>query len=149
MIQRAVWEKIPFNDMALIGEDQEWSKAALQAGYTIIYEPASLVYHSHNYSLKARLRRSFDSGASTITWETNSLFHWYMIPFHVFSNCAGAFLFMHGKSGCLKWTFKAMIASLVTDTGLLLGINHKRLPHNLVRRLTSIPHSPVFQRKGG
>lgn len=48
-IRRSVWEKIPFprTDFA---EDLEWSKSVLEAGYKILYEPDSIVYHSHDFS---------------------------------------------------------------------------------------------------
>lgn len=56
-IRKAVWEKIPFpkTDFA---EDLEWSKSALEAGYTIIYEPESIVYHSHDFSVKEWYERN-------------------------------------------------------------------------------------------
>lgn len=60
-IQRNVWEKIPFNEEATFAEDIRWAEAVLQAGYTIIYEPLSQVHHSHNYSLRHRFRRSYES----------------------------------------------------------------------------------------
>ncbi len=49
-IRRQVWEKIPFprTDFA---EDLEWSQSVLRQGYKIIYEPDSMVYHSHNFSI--------------------------------------------------------------------------------------------------
>lgn len=48
-IRRSVWEKMPFprTDFA---EDLEWSKSVLEAGYKIVYEPGSIVYHSHDFS---------------------------------------------------------------------------------------------------
>jgi rhamnosyltransferase len=49
-IRKDVWGEIPFpkTDFA---EDLEWSKSVLGAGYKIIYEPDSIVYHSHDFSI--------------------------------------------------------------------------------------------------
>jgi len=49
-IRRDVWDKIPFpkTDFA---EDLEWSESVLRAGHKIIYEPDSIVYHSHDFSI--------------------------------------------------------------------------------------------------
>ena len=49
-IRKSVWEKIPFprTDFA---EDLEWAKRVLEAGYKIVYEPESVVYHSHEFSV--------------------------------------------------------------------------------------------------
>lgn len=57
-IRRSVWEKIPFAETDF-AEDIDWSKKALEAGYKIVYEPASAVTHSHNGSLLYQYRRSY------------------------------------------------------------------------------------------
>ena len=48
-IRKSVWKEFPFpkTDFA---EDLEWSKSVLEAGYKIVYEPDSIVYHSHDFS---------------------------------------------------------------------------------------------------
>jgi len=63
-INRQVWEKIPFDESLIMSEDQQWAKEVLQAGFSIVYEPAAAVWHSHNYGLKQVLQRNFDSGCS-------------------------------------------------------------------------------------
>lgn len=63
-VSREIWKKIPFEDTIEIAEDQDWAKRVLQNGYHIIYEPGSMVYHSHNftlrelYSIKKRIGRT-------------------------------------------------------------------------------------------
>jgi len=47
-IRKEVWKRIQFDERLNFGEDQSWAKKALEAGYSIIYEPGSLVYHSHS-----------------------------------------------------------------------------------------------------
>ena len=47
-----------------MGEDQEWSRRMLLAGFELVYEPRAVVRHSHPYTLAAAFRRFFDSGAS-------------------------------------------------------------------------------------
>lgn len=56
-IKRDVWEKIPFpkTDFA---EDLEWSKSVIEAGYKIVYEPNSIVYHSHDFSAEDWYRKN-------------------------------------------------------------------------------------------
>lgn len=65
-IKRQVWEQIPFNESLIMSEDQQWAKEVLQKGFSIIYEPAATVLHSHNYGLKHIFQRNFDSGCSLI-----------------------------------------------------------------------------------
>lgn len=50
-IRKSVWESIPF-PRTDFGEDIEWSRAVLQNGYGIVYEPGSAVYHSHDFSVR-------------------------------------------------------------------------------------------------
>ncbi|MBU4307525.1 MAG: glycosyltransferase [Candidatus Aminicenantes bacterium] len=51
-IRKDIWSAYPFLDEILIAEDQNWAARVLQGGYKLVYTPASLVQHSHNYSLK-------------------------------------------------------------------------------------------------
>jgi rhamnosyltransferase len=49
-IPRQVWLKYPFANDIIIAEDQQWARQVLEKGLEIVYQPASMVYHSHNYS---------------------------------------------------------------------------------------------------
>ena len=49
-IRKSVWKKTPFSKTDF-AEDLEWSKHVLEAGYKIVYEPESIVYHSHDFSI--------------------------------------------------------------------------------------------------
>jgi rhamnosyltransferase len=56
-LRKSIWERFPLpkTDFA---EDLEWSKMVLGAGYKIVYEPESVVYHSHNFSVFEWHKRS-------------------------------------------------------------------------------------------
>ena len=41
-------------------EDQLWAKKIIELGYSKAYTSNAVVYHSHNYSFKEMLMRSFD-----------------------------------------------------------------------------------------
>ena len=51
-VPRKVWETYPFDENVLIAEDQNWAKIVLGRQYKIIYEPDSMVVHSHNYTFR-------------------------------------------------------------------------------------------------
>jgi len=57
-IRKKVWEEIPF-EKTCFAEDLGWSKRALEAGYTIVYEPKAAVYHSHNRSVWYEYQRTY------------------------------------------------------------------------------------------
>lgn len=56
-IRKSVWEKVPF-PKADFAEDLEWSKGVLASGYKIVYEPGSLVYHSHDFSVSGWYKKT-------------------------------------------------------------------------------------------
>ena len=47
IIQRNLWEKIPFNDKTTNIEDRLWAQEIIDRGYKILYEPDAAVYHYH------------------------------------------------------------------------------------------------------
>lgn len=49
-IRRDRWQADPFQDDIAIAEDQQWARRILEKGFKILYQPAAMVYHSHNYS---------------------------------------------------------------------------------------------------
>ena len=63
-IRRSAWARCPFPDDLIMSEDQAFARAALQAGYSLVYDPEAAVLHGHRYSLGRLFRRNFDSGYS-------------------------------------------------------------------------------------
>lgn len=57
-IRRSVWEELPF-DKTNFGEDVRWGKKVVEAGYKIVYEPRSAVFHSHERGTLYDLRRYY------------------------------------------------------------------------------------------
>ncbi|HEY4492409.1 MAG TPA: glycosyltransferase family 2 protein [Acidobacteriota bacterium] len=54
----------PFNETLQMGEDQEWAKRMLESGYSIVYEPESMVLHSHDHTLREKYHRNLQMGKS-------------------------------------------------------------------------------------
>ena len=62
--RRSILQEFPFNEKLLMVEDMEWCKQVIEAGYTVIYEPSSVVIHSHDHPLRQVYRRHRDYGLS-------------------------------------------------------------------------------------
>lgn len=133
--RRDVYEELGgFIRHTIFNEDMIYAAAVIKAGYSIFYEAQAQVIHAHNYTNLQQLRRNFDLGVSqadhpeifgavasesegkklvTQTWhylkERNRL---YRFP-----------------GFCVQCAFKY--------TGYLLGKHYKRLPHSLVRKITT------------
>ncbi|MDW7684979.1 MAG: hypothetical protein SCK29_12795, partial [Bacillota bacterium] len=57
-IRKSIWQEIPFREISF-GEDIDWSKHVIEAGYKIVYEPNSAVIHSHNRSVWYETKRAY------------------------------------------------------------------------------------------
>ncbi|MEQ8267715.1 MAG: glycosyltransferase family A protein [Parvibaculum sp.] len=58
-MRRSVWQNIPYPEVEF-AEDQIWAMRIVEAGYKKAYAANAVVYHSHDYGIAERLRRSFD-----------------------------------------------------------------------------------------
>jgi rhamnosyltransferase len=58
-LRREVWAQFPFRRVDF-AEDADWADRVLRAGYTLIYEPASTVVHSHDYGLWDQFAQNID-----------------------------------------------------------------------------------------
>jgi len=57
-LRRSVWEEFPFGE-ADFAEDLRWGKKVVEAGHRIVYEPRSVVVHSHERGALYDLRRHY------------------------------------------------------------------------------------------
>ncbi len=57
-LRRSVWEEIPL-EKAAFAEDLRWGKRVVEAGHKIVYEPRSVVVHSHERGPLYDLRRHY------------------------------------------------------------------------------------------
>lgn len=57
-VRRDVWKQVPLRPSDF-GEDIEWSKRALEAGWKIAYQPAAYVIHSHDRPITYEYTRTY------------------------------------------------------------------------------------------
>ncbi len=57
-LRRSVWDDFPF-EKANFAEDLRWGKEAVERGYKIVYEPRSVVIHSHERGALFDLKRHY------------------------------------------------------------------------------------------
>jgi rhamnosyltransferase len=63
-IRREALVSHPFDEGLIMSEDQQFSRDVIAAGHAVVYQPESVVIHSHDYSLVTCFRRYFDSACS-------------------------------------------------------------------------------------
>jgi rhamnosyltransferase len=62
-IRRSVWQEIPFLHTSF-AEDAIWADAVLQKGYKVVFEPESIIIHSHDYNLLEQFRQNVDHSSA-------------------------------------------------------------------------------------
>jgi rhamnosyltransferase len=60
-VRRDLLLRFPFDEELIMSEDQQLSRDLLDAGFAVVYQPTSVVLHSHRYTLFLAFRRYFDS----------------------------------------------------------------------------------------
>jgi GT2 family glycosyltransferase len=131
-IRREVLLKYPFDESLIMSEDQQFSRDVIAAGYAVVYQPDSVVVHSHNYSLPTCFRRYFDSAYSLTR----------IFPEHRLRRtttmgapyvAAEARYMMRNHPGSLP---KYCLYNLAKVGGVLAGLFAERLPRNIARALS-------------
>lgn len=61
-LKKRIWKKAPFREDVWQAEDQFWAASIIRRGFSIAYNPASVVRHSHEESVKRLFRRAFELG---------------------------------------------------------------------------------------
>ena len=129
-IQKDIWKRFPYSENLIMAEDQDWSKRVLEAGYKIAYEPESLVYHSHNYTMKELFNRYYDAGtAHKQVFGDNNNVYLLLIPLFaiIVSILDLEFMWRQGYnlSAMVRWLPKAVVRHLVEAIGFWRGLHSK------------------------
>jgi len=130
-LRKNVWKKIPFNDNAIFAEDQEWAKEVIEAGYSVIYEPESKVYHSHNDSLKQRFKRGFDGAQflrQTTKYSLNPLYHLGVFIFLLIEDWLFILRNKYSFLKKVKWMIYSISLNSTAQLSVFLGALRKTSP---------------------
>jgi rhamnosyltransferase len=137
-VAREAWREVPFREIAY-AEDHVLARDMLMAGYAKVYIPDAPVVHSHEYSTRQWLRRSFDEARAI-----REVYGWTPDGRAVLLGLRG------GLTGDWRWArergdlwptrVSVLGASLLYHgaraAGGFLGGRADRLPRSLVARLS-------------
>ena len=141
-LRRAVWAEYPFRRVEF-GEDADWSERVLLAGYSLMYQPASAVIHSHSYPLWEQFTQNVDhgKGIKQVLGE-DSVVHWTRERFwrewwaYTRLDFVYAGLFPMRTRDRLTWIAYSAVWELATLAGNVVGVNYDRLPSRVTRLLS-------------
>jgi rhamnosyltransferase len=63
-VRRSAWDALPFDAALRYSEDVDWTQRLTALGYEVGYVPEAGFEHSHDYDLRAQLRRRIGEGAA-------------------------------------------------------------------------------------
>ena len=136
-IRRGVWEALRFPEDLRVFEDIGIAKRILDAGWKIVYEPNSSVFHSHSHTTIGLFKRYFDIGC------TLKLLNIWDAPGTRRSLIRDARKLLTNKivrvrkTGNGRPVGKGIRQDVAKSVGLLLGVNQRHLPLVLKRRLSA------------
>jgi rhamnosyltransferase len=131
-IRADVLRRIPFRSVRAIGEDLLWSREVLEAGMALVHEPASLAYHSHDYSLREWLMRNVDDGIANRDINERALDE-QAADAMVRHMVAEDWAYLRDGLGLTgdeleRWQIQAALRRAAQVAGQWLGVNHASLP---------------------
>lgn len=59
-VKSSVWKEFPFNETIKTCEDHLWAKKIMRLGYRVVYQPSSVVYHSHRFTWRKMIKRRWN-----------------------------------------------------------------------------------------
>ena len=138
-IRRDILNKIPFSPI-FFGEDLEWGKRVIEAGYKIVHEPSSIVYHSHEYSLVTVFKRNFDDAkANRIIF--NQKVSIKSVPPSILRQTIRDFKYIIKENSIklgerIKWILYSPFYRFMQAIGQYIGANFEKIPKKLSNYLS-------------
>ena len=130
-VRRSVWEEIPFERVSF-GEDLRWGKKVVEAGYKLVYEPRSAVFHSHERGAAYDLRRYYVNQRLLLDLFGLALApNWVSLLLNVFRSSAYLYRRLRrdekSEGGALRFALVAGEYALRSQVGAYLGVKNRRL----------------------
>ncbi len=140
--RRSVLMKYPFDENIIMSEDQQVSRDLINAGFEVVYQPSSVVIHSHNYTLAGAFRRYFDS-----VYSLRRLFEAHSLKTSV--SMGASYFFAEMRYMCLNyplWLPRWALYNLFKVGGSLAAHSADYMPVRLARLCSQ--HSYYWQKPG-
>jgi rhamnosyltransferase len=141
-IRRSVWQQFPFARVDF-AEDSQWADKVLRAGYSLVYEPASQVWHSHNYSLRQQFAQNVDHARAMKALHDPPAYrkvHPIRAGGQVARRTAEDWAYIRTLKASpfrkIYWTLHAPLWQLATELGSHIGAHSDALPRWFVQRVS-------------
>jgi GT2 family glycosyltransferase len=144
-IRADVLREHPFRSVQAIGEDLLWAREVIEDGLALVHEPASKVFHSHEYSLREWLMRNVDDGIANREINGRSLGEEEADAL-VRGMIASDWTFLRDELGLdgeelERWLMQAALRRAAQTAGQWLGVNYEAFPPEAVEAFSRVANS--------
>jgi GT2 family glycosyltransferase len=144
-IRADVLREHPFRSVRAIGEDLLWAREVIEDGWALVHEPASKVYHSHEYSLHEWLMRNVDDGIANREINGRTLGEDEADAL-VRGMIASDWAFLRDELGLdgeelERWLIQAALRRAAQTAGQWLGVNYEAFPPEAVEAFSRVANS--------
>lgn len=141
-IRSAAWRQTPFRSVRTIGEDLQWAREVVESGWAIVHEPASVVFHSHTYSVGELFARNVDDGIAGRDIVGRSLNQEQILPM-IRAMVEDDWTYLRDTLGMTdpeleRWQLEAVLRRAAQALGQWVGINHETFPGDVALRFSSV-----------
>jgi rhamnosyltransferase len=129
--------KNPFKQLEF-GEDLEWSKRIMEKGFKVVFEPESVVLHSHNFyfSFIKTFKKYFDDAKlnnyllNIWSWRNFPMLGGYIV-YKVLRDINYILSLNKDLFYKTRWSFYSLVIRLAEFFGIILGANSQYIPCRL------------------
>lgn len=145
-VKKIFFQEFPFKDDIEFGEDLEWSKRIVEAGFKIAFEPSSQIMHSHDFyrSLSETTERYYDD-AKLNKDLFSAAFKCTVFGFLKFFVLilAKDYKFLFGlkqkrRLYRIKWFMWAPFVRTAQFIGMMFGVNSAKIPARLREKFSLV-----------
>lgn len=135
-LRAEAFTQIKFRSVATLGEDLQWAREAIEAGWALWHEPASTVYHSHQYTFRELFARNIDDGVANREINGRTFAEQDVLPL-LRDLIADDWEHLHNAlrlSGeeLDRQQVDSVLRRVAQVTGQWIGVNHRELPADVV-----------------
>jgi GT2 family glycosyltransferase len=135
-LRTEVFNQISFRSVDTLGEDLLWAREALEAGWSLWHEPASVVHHSHNYTLRELFARNVDDGLANREINDRTLKEEEVFSL-IRTLVMDDWTYLQSVVGAKReeldnWRLEAAMRRVAQVIGQWVGANHRELPSEMI-----------------
>ena len=141
-VRADAFARIGFRSVDTLGEDLLWARETLEAGWTLWHEPASVAYHSHEYTLGEWFSRNVDDGLANREINARTLAEPEALPL-IRAMVADDWAYLRdtlqlGGEELDHWMLEAVLRRVAQVMGQWVGVNHGELPEGMAAHFSGV-----------